>query len=317
MSSKRYLVTGGAGFIGSNIAEALLARGDSVTVLDDFSTGKTSNLEALRGNVDVVRGSVCDSEAVAKALKDVDGVFHLAAVASVTRSIEAPVVTDLVNAHGVLVVLDEARRAGVRKLTFSASSAAYGDDPSLPKHEDMRPLPISTYGASKVAGEHHVHVFSKLHGMQAVALRYFNVFGPRQDPKGEYAAAIPRFVAAFLAGKRPTIFGDGQQTRDFCHVSDVVRANLLAIDTPAAAGEAINIARGESVTIRDLVSMIAAALGVRANPEFAALRAGDIVHSSADISKAHRLLGFVPEVSLSEGLRETVEYFRAQTGASS
>lgn len=315
MASKRYLVTGGAGFIGSNIAEALLARGDAVTVLDDFSTGKTANLDLLRGNVEVVRGSVCDSGAVAKALKDVDGVFHLAAVASVTRSIEAPVATDLVNAHGVLVVLDEARRAGVRKLTFSASSAAYGDDPSLPKREDMLPMPISTYGASKVAGEHHVHVFSKLHGMQAVALRYFNVFGPRQDPKGEYAAAIPRFVAAFLAGKQPTIFGDGQQTRDFCHVSDIVRANLLAIDTPAAAGEAINIARGESVTIRDLVSMIAAALHVQANPEFAPLRAGDIVHSSADISKAHRLLGFVPEVSLAEGLRETVEYFRTQTKA--
>jgi UDP-glucose 4-epimerase len=308
----RFLVTGGAGFIGSSIVARLLARGDSVIVLDDFSSGREANLAGLAGALEVVRGDVRDAALVAKVVRGVDGVFHEAAMPSVARSIAEPAACDEINTHGTLGILEAARKAGVSRVVFAASAAAYGDDPELPKREDMAPRPLSPYAVSKVAGEHYMRVYADLHGMKTVSLRYFNVYGPRQDPKSDYAAAIPSFTARLVAGVAPVIFGDGEQTRDFCHIDDVVSANVLAMECADARGQVINVATGESVTINVLVATLARVIGTDVTPTHGEPRAGDIRHSRADISRAREVLGYAPRVSLDEGLVSTVAWFRPE-----
>ena len=303
------LVTGGGGFIGSNIARALLERGDSVRVVDDFSTGREVNLEGV--DVEVVRGSIEDRDTVDRAMRDVEVVFHQAALPSVKRSVDDPGRTHAVNATGTLNVLDAARAAGVRRFVYASSSSAYGDTPVLPKREDMVPSPLSPYAVSKLAGEHYCKAFTKVYGLECVALRYFNVYGPRQDPTSHYSAVIPLFATALLTGATPTVFGDGEQTRDFTYIDNVVRANLLAAEAgPQVAGEAMNIACGERVSLNELLSAIAEVVGLE---DFEAVyrdpRPGDVRDSLADITKAHSLIGYVPEVRLSEGLKRTVEWF--------
>jgi nucleoside-diphosphate-sugar epimerase len=308
----RFLVTGGAGFIGSSIVARLLARGDSVIVLDDFSSGREANLAGLAGALEVVRGDVRDAALVAKVVRGVDGVFHEAAMPSVARSIAEPAACDEINTHGTLGILEAARKAGVSRVVFAASAAAYGDDPELPKREDMAPRPLSPYAVSKVAGEHYMRVYADLHGMKTVSLRYFNVYGPRQDPKSDYAAAIPSFTARLVSGVAPVIFGDGEQTRDFCHIDDVVSANVLAMECADARGQVINVATGESVTINVLVATLARVIGTDVTPTHGEPRAGDIRHSRADISRAREVLGYAPRVSLDEGLVSTVAWFRPE-----
>lgn len=305
----RHLVTGGAGFIGSHIAAALLARGSSVVVLDDMSSGRDENLAVLSGDVTVIRGDLCDGDVVGRALRGVDAVVHHAAMPSVAASIDDPVRTDEVNVHGTVRLLELARAAGVRRFVFAASAAAYGDDPELPKHEDMRPAPLSPYAVSKVAGEHYVRIFAELYGMQTMSLRYFNVFGPRQDPNSDYAAVIPKFITAMRAGRRPQIFGDGEQTRDFCYVEDVVDANLRALSCEDARGQVVNVAGGEAITINELVGALNRALGTEIAPEHRDPRPGDIRHSRAHVGRARELLGWSPTVGVEEGLRRTVDHF--------
>ncbi len=306
----RYLVTGGAGFIGSHIAEALLARGDAVVVVDDLSSGREENLAALSGDLELIRGDVCDAEIVARAVRGVEAVFHQAAVPSVAASMADPLRCDEVNVHGTVRVLEAARAAGVGRVILAASAAAYGDDPELPKREDMLPRPMSPYAASKVAAEHYVRVYAELYGMRNVSLRYFNVFGPRQDPASDYAAVIPKFVTTLLGGGRPRIFGDGEQTRDFCTIGDVVSANLAALECEHARGQVLNVAGGRSITINELVRALNRVLGTDREPEHAEARPGDIRHSRASIERARDVLGWSPRVSVEEGLLRTVEHFR-------
>ena len=308
----RHLVTGGAGFIGSHVAAALLERGDTVVVVDDLSSGRQENLDALRGDVHVVRGDICDPDVIAGAIRGVEAIVHHAAVASVPASVADPARCDAVNVHATVRLLVAARAAGVSRFVFAASAAAYGDDPELPKREDMRPLPMSPYAVAKVAGEHYVRVFAELYGMRTMALRYFNVFGPRQDPKSDYAAVIPKFVSTMVASGRPQVFGDGEQTRDFCYVSDVVDANLRALAHDGARGEVVNIAGGTAISVNDLVAALNDVLGTSLAPEHREERSGDIRHSVADVGLARDLLGFRARVSLSEGLRRTVEHFRSR-----
>jgi UDP-glucose 4-epimerase len=307
-----FLVTGGAGFIGSSIAEALVAKGESVRILDDFSTGRRENVEALGGRVELTEGTVVDPATVARAMSGVDVVFHEAAIPSVVRSVEDPQASILSGVQGTTVVLDVARRAGVRRVVFAGSSAVYGDAPALPKVETMEPSPLSPYAASKLAGEHLMRVFAGLYGIEAVTLRYFNVFGARQDPKSEYAAVVPRFLTAALRKERPVVFGDGEQTRDFCHVDNVVRANLLAAGTSRRlAGEVVNVACGVRTSLNQLLSTIGELAGAPLDPEYRAARPGDVRDSLADVGAARDLLGFEPTVDLREGLKRTLQAFRS------
>ncbi len=302
----QYLVTGGAGFIGSHIAEALLARGDTVRVLDNLATGHEANLAGLGGSVELVRGDVRDLETVRAAARDVEVIFHEAAIASVQASIADPEATLAINLVGTQHVLTAARERGVRRVVFASSAAVYGDAPALPAAEDALPAPISPYAVHKLTGEHLCRVATRLFGLEAVALRYFNVFGPRQDPSSEYSGVISRFTAALAAGQRPIIYGDGEQTRDFVYVADVARANLLAAEVPDAPGRSINIARGARVSLNAMLQVMGEVLGREVTPEYRPARAGDIVHSGADISLAHRALGFEPAVSFADGLRATL-----------
>jgi nucleoside-diphosphate-sugar epimerase len=310
-----HLVTGGAGFIGSSIAEALLATGERVRVLDDFSSGRRENLEALPGRVELFEGSVVDAATVKKAMAGVQTVFHEAAIPSVVRSVEDPQATMLAGAQGTTIVLDEARRAGVRRVVFAASSAAYGDTPALPKVETMDPQPLSPYAASKLTGEHLMRIFSQLYGLETVSLRYFNVFGPRQDPKSDYAAVIPRFITAAIRKERATVYGDGEQTRDFCHVDNAVRANLLAAGSARKlSGEVVNVACGERTSLNQLLRHIAELAGARIEPQYLEARAGDVRDSLADITVARELLGYEPAVDIREGLKRTFTAFQRFTG---
>jgi nucleoside-diphosphate-sugar epimerase len=305
-----HLVTGGAGFIGSSIAEALLAAGERVRILDDFSSGRRENLERLPGRFELIEGTIADPETVARAMPGVDVVFHEAAIPSVTRSVEDPQATMLAGAQGTTVVLDVARRCNVRRVVFAASSSAYGDTPTLPKVETMEPKPLSPYAASKLAGEQLMRIFAELYGIETVSLRYFNVFGARQDPTSEYAAVIPKFITAAIRGQRPIIFGDGEQTRDFCHIDNAVRANLLAASTSRALrGEVVNVACGERTSLNQLVRYIGELAGRRLDPEHRAPRAGDIKDSVADVQAAHELLGYSPSVDLRTGLKRTFDAF--------
>jgi len=314
----RTLVTGGGGFIGSNLVEALLHRGDSVRVLDDFSTGRRENLaDAGRwakdggGALDVMVGDIRDAAVVRRAAADSEVVFHFAAMPSVARSVADPLTSHQVNVDGTLNLLLAARETGVRRLVFSSSSSVYGDSPTLPKVETMPTAPISPYGLDKLAGETYCRLFHQLYGVPAIALRYFNVFGPRQDPASEYAAVIPRFIAAALAREPATIFGDGEHSRDFTYVANVVRANLLAAAaSESACGEAYNIACGERTNLLQLVQLIGELAGAVVPPRHAPPRPGDIRHSLAGVEKAQRALRFAPEVGLRDGLARTVDYWR-------
>lgn len=309
----RYLVTGGAGFIGSTIARALLPEHD-VVVLDNFASGRRENLEGLR--VRLVEADVRDAAALARACEGVEAVFHLAAQISVAASMERPEETVQVNTNGTLALIAAARRCGVRTIVLSSSAAIYGSDPKLPKRESMSPDPRSPYAVSKLDGEYHLRMFAASQGMRAVALRYFNVFGPRQDPKSQYAAAIPAFISRALAGETITIHGDGGQTRDFVFVEDVVRANLMAAGALPPQGRGAppfavyNVGCGRSVTILELARRIVAATGSSSPIVHGAPRPGDVRHSRADVSRIRRDLGFRPRIAMAEGLRRTIEAFR-------
>lgn len=303
-----YLVTGGAGFIGSSIAEALIRAGDRVRILDDFSSGRRENLTSLPGAFELVEGTIADRATMHRALQDVEVVFHEAAIPSVARSVDDPGASMLAGAYGTTVIIDGARHAGVRRIVFAASSAAYGDTPTLPKVETMTPAPLSPYAVSKLACEHMLRVAAHLYAIETISLRYFNIFGPRQDPKSEYAAVIPKFFRAALQGERPTVFGDGEQTRDFCYIENAVRANLLAASSPRKLmGDVVNIACGERTSLNQLLGHIGALVGVHLNPDYKPTRAGDIRDSLANVSAAHELIGYTPTVDVRDGLRRTYE----------
>ncbi|MGZ5496460.1 MAG: SDR family oxidoreductase [Candidatus Aminicenantales bacterium] len=309
----RYLVTGGAGFIGSHIAETLVKRGDEVRVLDDLSTGKKENLAGIAGQIEFIQGDIRDLATCRRAVEGVGTVFHEAALASVVRSVADPILNDAINVRGTLNMLVAAKDAGVLSFVLASSSAVYGADPALAKVEGREGKPLSPYGVSKFVDEKYVQIFHVLHGLNAVALRYFNVFGPRQDPSSEYSAVIPLFITKMLRGERPTIYGDGEQSRDFIFVGDVVRANLAAAASARAAGEAINVACGLGTTVNGLLEAVNDVLETKIEAVHAAPRPGDILHSKADISKAGRLMGFSPERSFFEGLRETVAWYKQRS----
>ena len=307
----RYLVTGGAGFVGSHIVERLVARGEDVAVLDNLSTGNIGNLAPVRDRIEFREADLRDLDAVRSACRGADYVLHQGALPSVARSVEDPISSNGVNASGTLNVLVAAREAGVRRVVYASSSSAYGDTPTLPKREDMPANPLSPYAVSKYTGELYCQVFARLYGIETVALRYFNVFGPRQDPTSQYAAVIPKFIIAMQRGEPPLVFGDGEQSRDFTYVANVVEANLLACQAPGAVGRVINIACGERVTLNELIGLMHRILGVHTPPTYGPPRAGDVKHSLADIGCARELLGYRVLVPLEEGLRRTAEWFSA------
>ncbi len=309
----KYLVTGGAGFIGSHIAETLVGRGETVRVLDDLSTGKMENLAGIAGKFEFLRGDIRDLGTCRRAVAGVQAVFHEAALASVVRSVADPLLNNAINVTGTLNMLVAARDAGVRNFVLASSSAVYGDDPATPKVEGREGKPLSPYGVSKLVDEKYAQVFRALHGMHAVALRYFNVFGPRQDPASEYSAVIPLFITRMLKGEPPTIYGDGEQSRDFIFVGDVVRANLAAAASASAAGEAINVACGVGTTVNGLLDAVNDVLGTTIAAVYAAPRPGDILHSTADITKARRLMGYAPGLSFADGLKETVAWYKQRS----
>ncbi len=310
----KVLITGGAGFIGSHIAAALVEAGDEVRILDDFSTGFQRNVEAA-GVDEVLRASVSDLTKVREAVKGCDYVFHEAALASVPRSVKDPLASNSVNVAGTLNVLVASRDEGVKRVIYAASSSAYGDSEVLPKVETMRERPKSPYAVAKLAGEQYVSVFAEVYGMETLAIRYFNVFGPRQDPDSPYAAVIPLFLDALLKGEAPTIHGDGEQSRDFTYVENVVHANLLALRAPKLSGEVVNVALGDRVTLNELYARLAKLVGSSIEPVHGPVRTGDVRHSQADISRAQELLGYEAKVPFEEGLRRTVEWYRASQGS--
>ncbi len=309
-----YLVTGGAGFIGSSIAEALLAAGESVRILDDFSSGRRQNIESLKGKLEVVEGSIVDPDAVARAVKDVHVIFHQAAIPSVVRSVEMPQPSMLANVQGTTVVLDVARRSGVKRVVFAASSSAYGDTPTLPKLETMSTMPLSPYAVAKLTCEQLMRVFASLYGIETLCLRYFNVFGPRQDPTSQYAAVIPNFITAALKKERPIVFGDGEQTRDFCYIDNAVHANLLGANSKnKLTGQVVNIACAERTSLNQLLAIIGDATDTKPNTEYRPGRAGDVRDSLASIDAAKELIGYTPKVDIREGLKRTIAAFRTFT----
>jgi UDP-glucose 4-epimerase len=308
------LVTGGAGFIGSHVVDALVARGDRVRVLDNLFSGRNANLAAVQQKIEFIQGDVTDAAAVNAAVSGCDLVFHEAAIASVPRSVDDPIPTHYVDATGTLMVLDAARRAGVRRVVYAASSSAYGDQPSPQKAETDLPAPISPYAAAKLAGELYCHAFWRCYGLETVALRYFNVFGPRQDPRGQYAPVIPIFIQSLLAGRQPTIYGDGRQTRDFTFVANVVQANLLAAQAKEVAGRVFNIGNGQAINLLELVAALNRILGTSIEPLFQPARVGDVRDTLADISLARSVLGYEPRTDLDGCLRETVAFYAAGGG---
>jgi len=307
-----YLVTGGAGFIGSNIARQLVSEGCEVGVVDNLATGRRSNIEDLLGRVDFTEGDVSDQDVCRSVVKGVRYVLHLAALPSVPRSVEDPATSNTANVDGTLQMLLAARDAGVERFVFSSSSSVYGDTPVLPKREDMKPMPLSPYALQKLAGEHYCRVFHSLYGFKTFSLRYFNVFGPRQDPTSQYAAVVPRFIEAFHQDRPPTIYGDGGQTRDFTFVADVVAANIACCKAPeAAAGEVYNAAGGTQTSVIELASAIGGIMGKDITPVHEAPRPGDVRDSLGDGAKARDALGWETQVPMEEGLAKTVEFFTA------
>jgi nucleoside-diphosphate-sugar epimerase len=314
MTMARYLVTGGAGFIGSNLVAALTAAGERVRVLDNLATGRWEHLDGIpqQSLIERVEGDIRDADVVARASTGIEVVLHEGALGSVPRSVENPVESDSANVGGTVTVLNVARAKRVRRVIFAASSAAYGETPVLPKQEDMPAMPLSPYAVSKLACEHYMKVFAALYGIETLSLRYFNVFGPNQTPDGAYAAAIPRFVDAALQRRTIQIFGDGEQTRDFCYVDNVVSANLLAASTKnKLAGQVVNIAGGRRIALNELVREISRHFGRDVAVEHVAPRAGDVRHSLADISRARELIGYDPRVTWEEGIAPTIAYLRA------
>lgn len=301
-----YLVTGGAGFIGSHITQTLLRHGHSVRVFDNLSSGRNENLAVLDGQVEVMCGDLRDLAAVRAAVEGVEVVFHEGAAASAPHSVADPLGSLEINVTGTQHVLLAARDAGVRRVVYASSSAIYGDSPLLPKGEDMAPDPRSPYALHKLAGEHLCRLFTQLYGLETVALRYFNVYGPRQNPDSEYAAVIPRFLTLLAQGRRPTVFGDGEQTRDFIYIGDVVKANLLAAQAPAAVGQAINIGSGERMSLNDFLGLAGTVLGVEVKADYREARPGDVRDSLASIQRAKDVLDFTPAVSFREGLALTL-----------
>jgi nucleoside-diphosphate-sugar epimerase len=308
----RYLVTGGAGFIGSNTVDELVRRGHGVVVLDDLSSGKEENLADVRTKITFMKGSVTDIEAVQKAMQQADYVIHLAARTSVPRSMKDPLDTNRINVEGTLNVLVAARNNKVKRVVFAASSSAYGETPTLPKTESMPPVPISPYGVSKYVGELYAQTFGRCYGLESVCLRYFNIFGPRQDPDSPYSGVLSRFAAAFLNDEQPVVFGDGEQTRDFTYVENAVQANVLACEALGASGEVFNIGTGERTSLNQTLALLSRISGKTLQAKYEPPREGDIRDSQADISKARELLGYEPTVPFSEGLERTFEWYRVQ-----
>ncbi len=306
----KYLVTGGAGFIGSNIVEELLRRGEGVRVLDNFSTGRRENIQPFLDRIELIEGDIRSYHIVREAVDGVDFILHQAALPSVPRSIKDPITTNEVNVAGTLNILDAASDAGVKRVVYASSSSIYGNSEVLPKREDMTPVPLSPYATSKLAGENYCKVFCDIYGLETVCLRYFNVFGTRQNPASEYAAAIPKFITALLNGDRVTIYGDGEQSRDFTHVDNVVQANLLSCMAKGVAGEVFNIACGHSITINQLVDELRSMLNSDVEPVYAQPGKGEVKHSFADISRATELLGYHPDTDFDGALIKTVEWLR-------
>ncbi len=304
------LVTGGAGFIGSHLCRRLVLEGAFVRVLDNLSTGKKSNLAGILDSVEFVEGDMGDEQTARRCMQGIDIVFHQGALPSVPRSVENPAATHRDCVDATFALLNAARNAKVKRFIYAASSSAYGDSPTLPKTESMAPNPLSPYAAAKLFGEYYCSVFSKVYGLETVSLRYFNVFGPCQDPKSQYAAAIPAFITSILNNCSPTIYGDGEQSRDFTYVENVVQANLLAAKAPKTAGEVINIACGRRITLNELVRLINRITGKNVHPTYAPPRPGDVRHSLADIRKAKEQLGYEPVVPFEEGLRRTIEWYK-------
>ena len=305
----RYLVTGGAGFIGSNLVHALLAQGRRVRVLDDFSTGRRANLDEIKGKIELCEGDMRDPATCARATAGVDFVLHQGAVPSVARSVRDPRLSHDANATATLNMLIAARDAGVKRFVHASSSSIYGDSPTLPKQEEMTPRPKSPYAVAKLAAESYCRVFNELYGLETVCLRYFNVFGPRQDPQSPYSAVIPLFATAMLKGERPVIYGDGLQSRDFTFVANNIAANLLATTVPGVGGQVFNIACGRRYTLLDLVGALNRILGTRIEPEFRPARPGDVKHSLADITRAETGLGYRVQVDFEAGLAQTVAWY--------
>ena len=305
-----YVVTGGAGFIGSHIAEELLRRKQSVKIIDNFSTGKRENLKTLNG-AEAIATDISEARDLAAIFSGVDYVIHQAAIPSVPKSIVDPISSHKANVNGTLNVLIAARDAGVKRVVYASSSSLYGDSPTLPKHEQMMPNPLSPYGAQKLFGEMYCQVFTRAYGLETVSLRYFNVFGPRQDPSSQYSGVLAKFIPALLQGRRPVIYGDGLQSRDFTYVQNVVEANLLACTAPSVAGEAVNVACGDRITVNDMLVQINKIMEKDIAPIYEQPRSGDIKHSQADIQKAVTKLNYKPSVSFSEGLRRTIDWYAA------
>jgi len=307
-----YVVTGGAGFIGSSIVQRLVLEGDYVRVVDDLSTGRRDNLGALQGEVNFFEGSVCNADLLRDAFEGADYVLHQAALASVQGSMDDPIKTNEVNVGGTLTVLTVARECGVKRVVYASSSSVYGTGPAQPKREDMMLAPASPYAVSKLVGEHYCSAYHSLFGLETVCLRYFNVFGPRQDPHSPYAAAIPIFIRAILEGGRPRVYGDGEQSRDFVFVEDVADANLRAARIPGAAGAVLNIGSGGRCTVNELLGLLKRLTGKAVEPEYCPARPGDVRHSQADIAMAQRVIGYRPRVSFEDGLRRAEEWYEGK-----
>ncbi len=311
-----YLITGVAGFIGSSLAHALISRGERVRGVDNFATGKRENIEELGGRIEFLEGSVEDAETMAGACRGVDYVLHQAALASVPRSVVDPLASNRANVDGTVNLLWAAKNAGVKRVVYAASSSAYGDTPTLPKHEGMIPNPISPYAVSKLAGEHYMTSFYRVYGLETVCLRYFNIFGPRQDANSQYSAVLAKFITLMLEGKQPTIYGDGEQSRDFTYIDNAVSANLLACTAPAekACGKSFNVATGKRFGLNETFEILKKLIGFHRQPAYAPDRAGDVKHSLADVSAAEMGLGYKPLVQFEEGLRRTVDWYRMMSG---
>jgi UDP-glucose 4-epimerase len=313
------LVTGGAGFIGSHLVEGLLRHGHRVRVLDDFATGASANLAAVQQqltsesvdfSLDIVEGSILDSRRLPAMMSGIEYVYHEAALPSVAFSVQDPLLSNRVNVEGTLCVLVAARNAGVKRVIYAGSSSAYGDNPELPKREDHPTNPLSPYAVAKLTSEHYCRLFTELYGLETVTLRYFNVFGARQNPNSQYAAVIPKFIMALLKGEALPVFGDGEQSRDFTHIENVVHGNLLAMTAPKVAGEVLNLANGSRTSLLQLIAYLEDLTNQQAHIKFLPARPGDVRHSQADITRATHLLGFMPQVNVKEGLQHTLAYYR-------
>lgn len=311
---EKYLVTGGAGFIGSNIAEELVKRGAEVRVIDNFLTGKRENITSFLDKIEFIEGDIRDLKTCSRALDGMDFILHQAALPSVPRSVEDPLLTNEINIKGTLNLLLASQESQAKKFVFASSSSVYGDDPRLPKKEDMEEAPLSPYAITKIVGEMYCRIFSQIYGLSTICLRYFNIFGPRQDPSSQYAAVIPNFIDKMLKGERPVIFGDGEQSRDFTYISNVVEANILAAKAKDVSGAILNVACSERTTVNSMAEKINEILRKNIKPSYNKPRPGDVKHSFADISKAEKMLKYSPRVSFKEGLEKTIQWYQEREG---